>query len=158
VRVYAGAVSAATITGAGSHVYQARGVVDAAGRAVGDYKMSSAAGWASVGAPGTPALEVGVPAEQAPRLSVGTDGSLAWAGAGPAAAVLQRMRANRTQWDPPPLRAGGVARTTVALPGARAGDVVAAAHSGSAAAGMQEVALSAVVGPGNGTVCRGALP
>ena len=62
------------------------------------------------------------------------------------------MQANSSAWDPPPIAAGAVARTRIGLAAAAAGDVVAAAHSGAAEEGMQDVALHAVVGPGNGTV------
>ena len=121
----------------------------------GDFKMSSAAGWSSIAPAGNTALTVGVPGEQASRFVIGTDGSLSWIdrdGGSPDATVLKRMLSNSTQWDPPPLAAGATAKAVVLLPGARAGDVVAAAHSGTAADGMQELAVSAVVGPGNGTV------
>ena len=122
--------------------------------------MSSAAGWSSIAPAGNTALTVGVPGEQASRFVIGTDGSLSWIdrdggppdAVKPSATVLKRMLSNSTQWDPPPLAAGATAKAVVLLPGARAGDVVAAAHSGTTADGMQELAVSAVVGPGNGSV------
>ena len=164
VRVYAGSVTAATIAGSTAGVYEAHGVLDANGRTVGEYQMLTAAGFMSVAPEGVPALQVGVSGEALPRLSVGTGGSLSWsdvaagddeaaAAASPAAAtVLERVQSNSTSWDPPPIAAGGVARTTVRLAAAAPGDVVAAAHTGTAAEGMQELLLHAVAGPGNGTV------
>ena len=81
VRVYAGSVTAATISGSTKGVYQSHGVLDAQGRTVGEYMMSTAAGWMSVAPPGVPALQVGVSGEHLPRFSVGTDGSLSFSDA-----------------------------------------------------------------------------
>ena len=166
VRVYAGSVTAATIAGSTAGVYEAHGVLDANGRTVGEYQMSTAAGFMSVAPEGVPALQVGVSGEALPRLSVGTGGSLSWsdvaagddeaaASAAPApATVLERVQSNSSSWDPPPIAAGGVARTTVRLAAAAPGDVVAAAHTGAAAddSATQDLLLHAVAGPGNGTV------
>jgi hypothetical protein len=56
------------------------------------------------------------------------------------------------RWDPPLLAVGATTKVVVLLPGATPGDVVVAAHSGTAEEGMQEVGVSAVVGPGSGRV------
>ena len=78
-------------------------------------------------------LLLGLSGETTGRLAIDCDGSIRW-GAGNGAAfdsTLQRQISRTAEWDPAALDSGSpIANITVPVPGASAGDIVTAAHTG----------------------------